>query len=152
MESTCFWTMLIIYSIEWYSWLNEICQCLIINVRWNLAIFEQCLLIYMYGMVLLENIHNWCKQNLVGCMSLPTQLMYNIRNLYKEEQVVYPIQITRIHYINNTLQGSMLYSNYNITLHKEHSTRQHYTLHKQDSMLYSNYKITLHKEYITQTR
>ena len=85
-------------------------------------------------------------------MPLPTQLMYNIHNLYKEKQVAYPIQITRIHYINNTLQGSMLYSNYKITLHKEHITMQHYTLHKQGNMLYSNYKITLHKEHITQTR
>ena len=85
-------------------------------------------------------------------MPLPTQLMYNIHNLYKEEQVAYPIQIRRTHYINNTLQGSMLYSNYKITLHKEHITRQHYTLHKQGNMLYSNYKITLHKEHITQTR
>ena len=68
----------------------------------------------------------------MGCMSLPTQLMYNIHNLYKEKQIAYPIQITRY-----------------ITLHKEYITRQHYTLHKQGSMLYSNYKITLYKEHIT---
>ena len=74
--------------------------------------------------------------------------MYNIHNLYKEKQVAYPIQITRIHYINNTLQGSMLYSNYNITLHKEHSTRQHYTL--QGSITHYINKIALHKqEHIT---
>jgi len=27
--------------------------------------------------------------------------------LYKEEQIAYPIQITRTHYIKNTLQGSI---------------------------------------------
>ena len=72
----------------------------------------------------------------MGCMSLPTQLMYNIHNLYKEEQVAYPIQITKTHYIKNTLQGNITHY-INKAACSIQITRSHYiknTLHKQGSI------------------
>ena len=72
----------------------------------------------------------------MGCMSLPTQLMYNIHNLYKEEQIVYPIQITRTYYIKNTLQGSITHYINKVACSIQ-ITKSHYiknTLHKQGSI------------------
>ena len=78
------------------------------------------LLYLMYGMVplyasLLKHtslcFFIWCKQNLVMCMcNFP---------LYKEEQIAYSIQIRRIYYIKNTLQGSITHYINMAALHKQ---------------------------------
>ena len=56
--------------------------------------------------------------------------MYNIHNLYKE-QVAYPIQITRTHYINNILQG-IITGQHALFKLQEHIIGQHALFKLQD--------------------